>query len=998
MAKYAAFISYRHGGIDERVAIQIHKEIERYRLPKKIAREKGIKTLGKIFRDAEELRAASNLSEIIREAISESDWLIVLCSKRYKDSVWCMEEVEYFVELRGRERIIVVLIEGEPYESFPKILTEIEQDGNIVHIEPLAVDVRGDSNSAIVKNVKNEKFRFLARMLDIDYDDLRQRQRERKRKQIIAAASAIFLSLGIFTGVVTHKNIELGEAYEALDDSMQQTLRGQSYYLAEYASEAYQNGDRITAALLALEALPQNLKNPERPFVESVMQSLTQALGVYDYSSGYQTDKVFSLEEEAYDTKAQISADEKVIMLEKYMYTAGNTLQRKVYVYSLKDKNLIGEYDLSAMNKSYYTKSTRSAYLLKDSKTLIYLGSDGLRAVDIYSGKEKFSGSIGDELVISEKEDVIATTDYTNGFLHFYDKKGEETLQCDIGTQNKYMLGDISPDSSVAALGVTANTAMGVMLLDIKTGKNIFINQSGECSNIFFINNGQLCFIRQDYQVDVRHIVVYDIKSVGENYLYDAEWEIQQVCATNHGSCLYFHEKKLYEVGIKSGKEQWSYEFPSNILSIEMMENICGVTCDNGQSYFFDMDTRELINSMEGNGEGFYMLAINQNYACMRDYWGQNIRIYKRQSYDSDDILSEDISDVVEKSPDKWYTCASGGENFMLGLQYGMDRKIQIFNGKDLSSLAGKSLRDLPYDSFDNLSIDMENPDYISIHDNAYGENTHYSTKDFQSSFEFDEDSYYYYSDDWSTLYVSKNNTVEEYDAVTGKKRKSYTIPDSYDRGLRIGDNMVFGNDSSILIQSVGGEEKVLKDARIYTFHEKRKLLFYRNTSEDRWFIYSLDKKEVVCQGKAGNYSCTSFFGENRYFLNDYSEVYDMETWKKVLDLSEISNSVYGVQTTEDIPYFIVWYQNSDTVSGDKASGSNMAYLYSKENTGEIVGVIPNYVTSTSDGRVVVFDGDHTLYKIPLYTVEKIVNKAKKYVGNIKFTDKQIEKYHLYSK
>ena len=53
MSKYAAFISYRHGGIDEQVAIQIHKEIERYRLPKKIAREKGIKTLGKLFRDAE---------------------------------------------------------------------------------------------------------------------------------------------------------------------------------------------------------------------------------------------------------------------------------------------------------------------------------------------------------------------------------------------------------------------------------------------------------------------------------------------------------------------------------------------------------------------------------------------------------------------------------------------------------------------------------------------------------------------------------------------------------------------------------------------------------------------------------------------------------------------------------------------------------------------------------------------------------------------------------
>lgn len=333
----------------------------------------------------------------------------------------------------------------------------------------------------------------------------------------------------------------------------------------------------------------------------------------------------------------------------------------------------------------------------------------------------------------------------------------------------------------------------------------------------------------------------------------------------------------------------------------------------------------------------------------------------------------------------------------MLGLQNGNSRNIQIFDGKDLSALAGSSLPDLSYDSFDNLSIDIENPDYISIHDNAFGENKHFRTDNFKKVFEFNEDSYYYYSDDWSTLYVSEDNEVKEYDAASGEMKKSYAIPASYDRGLRIGDSMVYGSDESILIQSEDGGEKVLKDARIYTFHESRGLLFYRNTSEKRWFIYSLTSEKIVCQGEAGNYSCTTFFGD-RYFLNDYSEVYDMDTWKRVLDLSEISNSVYGVQTTEDIPYFIVWCQNSDTVTDGKASGSNMAYLYSKENTREIVGMIPNFVAATADGKVIVFDGDHTLYRIPLYTVEEIVKKAKNYVGNSKFADKQIEKYHLYAK
>ena len=66
---------------------------------------------------------------------------------------------------------------------------------------------------------------------------------------------------------------------------MQQTLKGQSYYLSEYSNTAYLNGDRATAALLALKALPKNLEEPDRPFVPSVMRSLSSALGVYDFSS-----------------------------------------------------------------------------------------------------------------------------------------------------------------------------------------------------------------------------------------------------------------------------------------------------------------------------------------------------------------------------------------------------------------------------------------------------------------------------------------------------------------------------------------------------------------------------------------------------------------------------------------------------------------------------------------------------------------------------------------
>ena len=41
--KYAAFISYRHGGIDEKVGMQIQHDLERYKIPSKIAKSIGEK-------------------------------------------------------------------------------------------------------------------------------------------------------------------------------------------------------------------------------------------------------------------------------------------------------------------------------------------------------------------------------------------------------------------------------------------------------------------------------------------------------------------------------------------------------------------------------------------------------------------------------------------------------------------------------------------------------------------------------------------------------------------------------------------------------------------------------------------------------------------------------------------------------------------------------------------------------------------------------------------
>ena len=119
--KYDAFISYRHSELDKFIAENLHKQLEAFRMPKSVAKErKGQKNrIERVFRDKEELPLTSNLEDPIIHALHNSEWLIVICSPRLRESLWCKKEIETFIELHGRERVLAVLIEGEPHEAFP---------------------------------------------------------------------------------------------------------------------------------------------------------------------------------------------------------------------------------------------------------------------------------------------------------------------------------------------------------------------------------------------------------------------------------------------------------------------------------------------------------------------------------------------------------------------------------------------------------------------------------------------------------------------------------------------------------------------------------------------------------------------------------------------------------------------------------------------------------------------------------------------------------------
>ena len=198
--RYNAFISYRHVEPDRSDAVWLHKALETYKIPKELVKQGYQAKLKRVFRDEEELSASSDLSAEIDSALQQSEFLIVICSPRIVESIWCDQEVKRFRELGRHDKIIALLIEGEPADSFLPSLCEIRKhivndDGtkseSIEVVEPLAADIRPRSGHSKKELRHLAKLRIISTLLGCKFDDLRRREQKRRQQLMVRAASVL---------------------------------------------------------------------------------------------------------------------------------------------------------------------------------------------------------------------------------------------------------------------------------------------------------------------------------------------------------------------------------------------------------------------------------------------------------------------------------------------------------------------------------------------------------------------------------------------------------------------------------------------------------------------------------------------------------------------------------------------------------------------------------------------------------------------------------------
>ena len=313
---YHAFISYRHNDRDKMIAAELQKRLEKYKI---VNPQTGKMEWITVFRDQSELPTSDDLGKDIETALEASDYLVIICSRDYQKSVWCMRELAYFMSLHGgsSERILPVLTEGEPEECFPSeicVRKEIIQDEKAgsartvtVPVEPMAADVRGSTLHERLKKLRStECMRIAAPILGVTFDTLYQRKARARFKKISAAVSAV-LALAIGFGVYNFS------VNQKLTIQQQELLKSDSKNLAFTAQLLAQEGKRIDALQTLLRAFPTETQ--PRPIVSEAEQALHQLMYTYQ-EPRYRSNRVY----QGYDDIAQsvLSEDGRFLVTVDY--------------------------------------------------------------------------------------------------------------------------------------------------------------------------------------------------------------------------------------------------------------------------------------------------------------------------------------------------------------------------------------------------------------------------------------------------------------------------------------------------------------------------------------------------------------------------------------------------------------------------------------------------------------------------------------------------------
>lgn len=580
--RYNAFISYKHAPEDNRVADAVHKGLEHFHIPGKIRKKTGIKKIDRIFRDKAELPITSDLSDTIRDALENSDYLIVLCSTNTKESAWVPREIETFLLNHTKRDIFTVLVNGEPRDVIPEVLqfedrVIVDEDGKEhktrVPIEPLSCDYRISPRQA----KKTELPRLASGLIGCAYDEIMNRHRQYRLRQMTAVFSIALAVLLGFCGYMLYSRNEIHKNYV-------ESLRNQSRYLANESGKLLEKENRITALQLALEALPGS-DGDDRPVTAEAIKALTDATLAYEANDGNNIHAAWNYAMPGTVSDFQVSSDGKTIAVrdEGSVVRVWDTTSHKSI--------------LSLDSSSEQSHSGKVVGMIFPDDTCFAIWWDKtIICYEIASGNKRWEYSLedgsfedGENVMIREGSVIIATS--KNEYLELDTGSGEVKNKIEVPRKAGYedlgiVESKLSPNGrKIAFRGIVGWNDYAYAVLDIDSG-DLQISRvsgtkndtagNGESAQKMSVNKdvdiGQTVYHKSDSEQTIK-----DIAWVDDDTVIVASTYIDNTASASYGSMdvIFVDHAKITCAGTNDPTkkndgltEKWTADFECNGVMI----------------------------------------------------------------------------------------------------------------------------------------------------------------------------------------------------------------------------------------------------------------------------------------------------------------------------------------------------------------------------------------------------------------------------------------------
>lgn len=678
---YYAFISYKHE--DEKYAKWLQKRLESYRLPSALQNEDVPKRAKPIFRDQTDLTPGQPLKDSIKDKLRLSKYLIVICSKNLaKESEYVNYEINSFVEMGRADRIIPVIIDGEPNAQDPEnecFCSALKQ----IPGEILAANSAKDGR-------RTASLKVIAALFQLDADDLIKRDERRKLKNglLIATASVLLSVLAIFA---LNTIFNLSFSYN-LEEAITAYAEKDYIAAADFAVKALnvpgkKDGEQEAEAILRGSVISAELKNTNTQFHKDYeLEFPNESVGLYGESKDgtkvafSDLGKVWVYDFETGEKLATYDANTEKEALDEYLDPVNSTEDLIDNTVERKTESEKYTQELFAGDLHFYDKDGKIVCSFYAASTAKWLYSEDDSFVVIYSGE-----SYGDVFIWSFEENVYVQLDKSydrinemyfsemGGYLFIELGRDVDVYETVSGSYITSLTDDSNTGISSNFVFSDVHPGVAYSFSSSKATKHVFEDNKPDFSNAYVLTDYRFAVMpsnSKNYETYispdgkrmhtetslwfdhewVNLLNISDVRSGETLFFIDADKNIVSL-TPEFDVCISATEKDLVIYDTDTAKEIYTYHNYSPVTSVAINEDgsYAAYSIENGNIYILEKDGDTYSRKKLLFGSAFegktYISAMKGDRCVIYDEAGSYM--YSIEADEKEEFLDLTVNDVM---------------------------------------------------------------------------------------------------------------------------------------------------------------------------------------------------------------------------------------------------------------------------------------------------------------------------------------------------------------